>query len=57
MPNYHKTKIYAQCGKEEKSNWKKHWKNHHAMVQPRELLPAESPVHPIDDNWVFLIKD
>ena len=57
MPNHQKTKICAQCGKAEKSNWIKHWKNHHTMTQPRELLPGELPVNPIDNNWVFLIKD
>jgi hypothetical protein len=42
---------------EEKSNWNRHWKNLHSMAEPRELLPGESPVNPIDVNWVFLIKD
>jgi hypothetical protein len=27
------------------------------MAKPKELLPGESPSNPIDDNWIFLIKD
>ena len=29
----------------------------HPRVEPRELLPGESPIEPLDQNWVYLIKD
>jgi hypothetical protein len=57
MPNQYKTRVCAECGKTENKHWTRHWKSLHSMAEPRELLPGELPVNPIDDNWIFLIKD
>ena len=57
MPRTYKIKVCAICGKAEGSNWSHHWKRQHPSHQPQELVPGEAPTDPIDDNWVYLIKD
>ena len=57
MPNIRKLKICAICGKAEGQHWAEHWKKRHTSIEPRELLPGEAPTHPLDSNWIYLIKD
>ena len=57
MPKIRKLKVCATCGKAEGQHWADHWKKRHPSIEPRELLPVEAPTHPLDSNWIYLIKD
>ena len=47
MPGLHRVKLFAICGKADGKNWVQHWTNNHPGSEMKELLPGETPSHPL----------
>ena len=51
MPGTRKVKICATCGKAEGANWAYHWRTKHPGAEVKELLPYQTPSHPLNFNY------
>ena len=47
MPGIHRVKLCAICGKADGKNWVQHWTNNHPGSEMKELLPGQTPSHPL----------
>ena len=56
MPGKHKVKVCAICGKADGKNWIQHWDTNHPGSERKELLPGQTPSHPLPNKKISKIN-